>query len=204
MATPTATTTQRTACGGVKRATVAADGETITVHILLTFRKRGGRKLVVTPDGAAWAPRPRVDNAMVKALARAFRWGRCWTRACTRRWRIWRERRGGAVLHESRPQTDTARAGCGEAILDGRQPAEPQLNDLSMRLPLDWHIQTSLYYSPRLDERLPQRPVPGLASPPQQSQAGEVTIAAIRRANPSKPARSGRRRQFESLVPSES
>ena len=56
------------------RATVSADGETITVHIPMTFRKRGGRKLVVTPDGAAWAPRPRVDNAMVKALARAFRW----------------------------------------------------------------------------------------------------------------------------------
>ena len=55
-------------------ATVSADGETINVHIPLTFRKRGGRKLVVTPDGAAWAPRPRVDNAMVKALARAFRW----------------------------------------------------------------------------------------------------------------------------------
>ena len=29
---------------------------------------------MVTPDGAAWAPRTRVDNAMVKALARAFRW----------------------------------------------------------------------------------------------------------------------------------
>ena len=56
------------------RATVSADGETITVHIPMTFRKRGGRKLVVTPDGAEWAPRPRVDNAMVKALARAFRW----------------------------------------------------------------------------------------------------------------------------------
>jgi hypothetical protein len=38
------------------------------------FRKRGGRKRVVTPDGAPWAPRPRVDSAMVKALARAFRW----------------------------------------------------------------------------------------------------------------------------------
>jgi hypothetical protein len=59
---------------GVTRATVSADGETITVHIPLTFRKRGGRKLVMTPDGAEWAPRPRVDNAMVKALARAFRW----------------------------------------------------------------------------------------------------------------------------------
>jgi NAD(P)-dependent dehydrogenase (short-subunit alcohol dehydrogenase family) len=43
-------------------------------HIRMTLRKRGGRKLVVTPDGAPWAPRPRVDNAMVKAPARAFRW----------------------------------------------------------------------------------------------------------------------------------
>jgi hypothetical protein len=42
----------------------------------MTFRERGGRKLVVMPDGAEWAPRPRVDNAMVKALARAFRWQR--------------------------------------------------------------------------------------------------------------------------------
>jgi hypothetical protein len=58
------------------RATVSADDKTITVHIPLTFRKRGGRKRVVTPDGAEWAPRPRVDNAMVKALARAFRWRR--------------------------------------------------------------------------------------------------------------------------------
>ena len=29
---------------------------------------------MVTPDGVEWAPRPRVDNAMDKALARAFRW----------------------------------------------------------------------------------------------------------------------------------
>jgi hypothetical protein len=74
----------------VKRATVAADGETITVHIPLTFRKRGGRKLVVTPDGAEWAPRPRVDNAMVKALARAFRW-----RKDARRGRVRDHRRFG-------------------------------------------------------------------------------------------------------------
>jgi hypothetical protein len=59
---------------GAARATVSADGETITVHIPMVFKKRGGRKLVVTPDGAPWAPRPPVDNAMVKALARAFRW----------------------------------------------------------------------------------------------------------------------------------
>jgi hypothetical protein len=41
------------------RATTSADGETIIVHLPLTFRKRGGRKRAVTPDGAEWAPRPR-------------------------------------------------------------------------------------------------------------------------------------------------
>ena len=40
-----------------------------------SIRKRGGRKLVVVPAVTATTPdRPRVDNAMVKALARAFRW----------------------------------------------------------------------------------------------------------------------------------
>jgi hypothetical protein len=49
-----------------------------TVHIPITFRRRGGRKQVVTPDGApVWAPRPpSVDSTLVKALARAFRWQR--------------------------------------------------------------------------------------------------------------------------------
>ena len=34
----------------------------------------GGRKLVVVPAAEALRERPRVDNAMIKALARAFRW----------------------------------------------------------------------------------------------------------------------------------
>src|SRR5690606_26050844 len=49
---------------------------TILVQIPLRLRQRGGRKLVVTPEGtSAWIPpRARVDSAMVKAIARAFRW----------------------------------------------------------------------------------------------------------------------------------
>ena len=43
----------------------------------MALLKRGGRKLVVAPDGATWAAsRPRVDSILVKALARAFRWRR--------------------------------------------------------------------------------------------------------------------------------
>ena len=49
---------------------------TITVHVPMAFRRRGGRKMVVMPDGAPWASRPSMDNAIVKALVRAFRWQR--------------------------------------------------------------------------------------------------------------------------------
>jgi hypothetical protein len=49
--------------------------ETITVRVPMTFRRRGGRKQVIAPDGQTWAPsRQRIDSSLVKALARAFRW----------------------------------------------------------------------------------------------------------------------------------
>jgi hypothetical protein len=49
--------------------------EVVRVRVPFSIRKRGGRKLVVVPAGVEALPdRPRVDNAMVKALARAFRW----------------------------------------------------------------------------------------------------------------------------------
>jgi hypothetical protein len=53
-----------------------ADQDTITVAVPITIRKRGGRKLVLSPAGEEiTAPaRPRIDNTLVKALARAFRW----------------------------------------------------------------------------------------------------------------------------------
>ena len=49
---------------------------TITVHVPFRVRKRGGRKLMVSPDGEVELPRPQVDNSLVKALARAYRWKR--------------------------------------------------------------------------------------------------------------------------------
>jgi virulence-associated protein VagC len=55
---------------------VKTNGRTITVRVPISIRKRGGRKLVLAPDGAklAIAPIHRHIDSMVKALARAFRW----------------------------------------------------------------------------------------------------------------------------------
>jgi hypothetical protein len=51
--------------------------EVVRVRVPLSIRKRGGRKLILAPVGTALTTvRPRMDNAMIKALARAFRWRR--------------------------------------------------------------------------------------------------------------------------------
>ena len=48
--------------------------ETVTLHVPFRVVKRGGRKEMQLPEGAA-QPR-RTDSTLVKALARAFRWKR--------------------------------------------------------------------------------------------------------------------------------
>ena len=126
------------------RATVSVDGETITVHIPLTFRKRGGRKLVVTPDGAEWAPRPRVDNAMIKALARAFRWRTMLDAGVYGTLEDLARGKGVGPSYVSRVLRLTLLAPeIVEAIVDGRQPAELQLDDLLEPFPVEWATQRS-------------------------------------------------------------
>jgi hypothetical protein len=50
-------------------------GDVVRVRVPFSIRKRGGRKMIVVPAGAMIAPeRSRIDNTMIKALARAFRW----------------------------------------------------------------------------------------------------------------------------------
>ncbi|GHC67342.1 hypothetical protein [Neogemmobacter tilapiae] len=49
--------------------------EILTVHVPFAIQKRGGRKEIVLPEGAP-NRRQRIDNSLIKALARAFRWQR--------------------------------------------------------------------------------------------------------------------------------
>src|SRR5882757_2600078 len=50
----------------------------LTVNIPMAIRKRGGRRLIVSPVGAEpWAPsRPRIDNTLLRAIVQAFHWKR--------------------------------------------------------------------------------------------------------------------------------
>jgi hypothetical protein len=61
----------------VSEAELSPDGSTITVFVPMVWRRRGGRKVIVAPPGCdGWAPPPRIDNTLIKALARAHRWQR--------------------------------------------------------------------------------------------------------------------------------
>ena len=56
---------------------MSTPAQTLTVRVPFAIRKRGGRKLAIAADGTTLAPpRPRIDNTLVKALARAHRWNR--------------------------------------------------------------------------------------------------------------------------------
>jgi hypothetical protein len=56
---------------------VGLEVETLTIRILVRLQRLGGRKLIVTPEGAAVpTAKPSRDETLVKALVRAHRWRR--------------------------------------------------------------------------------------------------------------------------------
>jgi hypothetical protein len=125
-------------------ANFAGEGRTVTVRVPISIHRRGGRKLVLASDGTTMAPTHRhIDNAMVKAIARAFRWremlekGTCSTIAEISTADV------GRVLRLTLLAPDIV-----EAILGGWQPARLQLKDLLKRFPVGWQEQRAQMFDP--------------------------------------------------------
>ena len=123
----------------------AVDARTVTVRVPIAIRRRGGRKLVLAPDGADITAAPvtrHVDNAMVKAIARAFRWremlenGTHATIAEIAAAEKINETYIGRVLRLTLLAPDII-----EAIVNGRQAAGVQMERLMRRFPVGWREQ---------------------------------------------------------------
>jgi hypothetical protein len=115
----------------------------ITVRVPVTIRKRGGRRLVVAPDGAPWsAPKARIDNTLVKALARAHRWKRMLDEG---RYATVTELAAGEKLDRGYLgkilMLTLLAPDIVEAILDGRQPPELGVHVLREGFPVEWGEQ---------------------------------------------------------------
>ena len=122
--------------------------DTVTLHVPVRIVKRGGRKEMQLPDGAA-QPR-RTDNTLVKALARAFRWKRMLETEEFASISELAEREGIAFTYMARLMRLSLLAPeIVDAIMDGRQPATVTLGKLMDPFPLDWNEQRALWLAER-------------------------------------------------------
>jgi hypothetical protein len=122
---------------------VKGNDMTITVRVPIALRKRGGRKLVIAPDGSPTAAvGVRVDNALLKAVARAFRWREMLENG---QFATIREIAQAEKINESyvsRVLRLTLLApDIVEAVLAGRQPPSMQLDIVLRRFSVDWPSQ---------------------------------------------------------------
>jgi hypothetical protein len=120
------------------------DASALTVTVPMTFKKRGGRKLVIAPNGAdTWAlPRARIDNTLVKPLARAHRWKKLLDSGRYQTVQDLAEAEKINPSYIARVLRLTLLApDIVEEILDGRQPVRMQLDDLLAPFPVEWDRQ---------------------------------------------------------------
>ena len=118
--------------------------QNVTVTVPVAIRKRGGRKLVITPDGATTAPvtRARLDSALLKALARGFRWRKLLETGDFATIEEIADAENINPSYVSRVLRMTLLApSIVESILDGRQPAELTLAVLMQPFALTWGDQ---------------------------------------------------------------
>ncbi|MGS4947553.1 hypothetical protein ACVDG3_18915 [Meridianimarinicoccus sp. RP-17] len=117
--------------------------KTVTVHVPFRIVKRGGRKEMQLPEGAA-QPR-RADSTLVKALARAFRWKRMLESEEFATIGELAEREGIAFTYMARVLRLTLLApDIVEAILEGKQSSDVTLKGLMEPFPLEWRSQMPL------------------------------------------------------------
>ena len=114
----------------------------LTIRVPLAVRKRGGRKLVLTPGSMANRGASAADTTLVKALARAFRWRRMMEAG---RYGTINELAAAEKINSSYVsrllRLTLLAPDIVEAILNGRQPEGMTLPGLMEPFPVEWKRQ---------------------------------------------------------------
>ena len=129
---------------------------TTTVFVPMAFRRIGGRKRIVLPDGSLYNPETRVpvESPIVRSLARAFRWRRLL------------ESGRHASINELAKAERVDRAFASrmlrltllapdivEAILAGRQTEKLTVRALLEPFPVDWAEQRQAFLGERASSK---------------------------------------------------
>jgi hypothetical protein len=127
----------------------ALELDTLTIRIPIRLQRRGGRKLIMTPEGAAVPPRkPARDETLIKALVKAHRWRRKIESGRAKSITDLAEQEGVTDAYVCRLLPLTCFApDIMEAILDGRQSKGLRLAKMLRNGPLMWEEQRSSWFS---------------------------------------------------------
>lgn len=107
----------------------------------MAFRRRGGRAVIVLPDGtrAVGAPAMTIDNTMIKLVARAHRWQQQLLQG------VYTSIEEMAVAEAINPSyvSRVMRLAClapeiTEAIIEGKHPAHLTAKELLAPFPMEW------------------------------------------------------------------
>ena len=127
---------------------------TMTVRVPMSFKRRRGRKRIVAPDGtelepASSPPTGEIHSALVKAIARAYRWQRMLESGdfATLRELAKAERLDAAYVSRVLRLTLLAPE-LVEAAVNGSQTVALDLMKLTSPFSPDWQEQTHLFNDP--------------------------------------------------------
>ena len=131
--------------------TPAADGSYDEVFVPLIFKRHGGRKTIVAPDDSnAEQPRSKaVDQTLIKALARAYRWQKLLDDGVFGSIAEMADKESINRSYLSRTiRLSLLAPDIVQAILNGTQPPTLHLADLEGPFSIDWEEQRTAFGFP--------------------------------------------------------
>ncbi|MBF0628547.1 MAG: hypothetical protein HQL91_10065 [Magnetococcales bacterium] len=131
------------------KAEMSRDGRIIVVTVPITLRRRGGRTMIIAPEGMAVAPVSYNDDAVLKLVVRAHQWLR----------QLEKGRFGSIKELAEHEQHDSSYISkilsltllapdIVEAILDRRQPDVLTWEELRKPFPMIWSEQRAKWGFP--------------------------------------------------------
>ena len=120
----------------------------LSIEIPMNFRRRGWKKLIVSPDGNPVTPMTQdtINSTLLKAIARAFRWQKLLENghySCLNDIAIAEKMdlsRVGKLARLTFLAPDII-----ESIVEKRQPEDLMLQQLIGPFPIDWEAQRKLF-----------------------------------------------------------
>ena len=118
--------------------TLSEDGQIISITIPITIKRKGGRKMVITPDNGLGVE-SETDDTLINALIKGYYWIRKIEAGKPRTIKELAEKEKVNASYMSRIiRLTTLAPDIQESILEGSQPRDLLLADLMSPFSVDW------------------------------------------------------------------